>query len=287
MQPTNPLFKIIGAIIFALFGLTIVFGSWYTVDEGERVVVTRNGAVVAVTDPGLHFKTPWLDSTHTFEVRTQKYGSFSTAAYSKDIQNATYGGAVNYRVDPGKVKEIYSNLGTGYSDRIIGTTVYRVLKEQAGKYNAAEIVNQRDRLGDAITTALAEELLPYGILVDQVQLENVDFDDSFEHAIAARMKAEVEVQQQKQVLEKQKVEAETVKVNADAQAYATKQKAEAEAFRITATMDAEAKGITKRGDALRANQQLVELVKAEKWDGKLPTTMLPNGVTPMIDLRNN
>ena len=28
---------------------------------------------------------------------------------------------------------------------------------------------------------------------------------------------------------------------------------------------------------------LIELTKAERWDGKLPTTVLPNGTLPFID----
>ena len=35
--------------------------------------------------------------------------------------------------------------------------------------------------------------------------------------------------------------------------------------------------------ALSSNPMLIELTKAERWDGKLPTTVLPNGTLPFID----
>ena len=34
---------------------TLFFGSWYTIDQGERGVHLRNGAVVGSADPGLGF----------------------------------------------------------------------------------------------------------------------------------------------------------------------------------------------------------------------------------------
>ena len=56
--------------------------------------------------------------------------------------------------------------------------------------------------------------------------------------------------------------------------------------------EAEAKAIKIRAEALRSNPELVELVKAEaqkdavqRWDGKLPTQMIPGTAVPMINIR--
>ena len=48
--------------------------------------------------------------------------------------------------------------------------------------------------------------------------------------------------------------------------------------------DAEASAITARAKALGDNPNLVSLTQAEKWDGKLPATMVPGGSVPMIAL---
>jgi len=58
--------------------------------------------------------------------------------------------------------------------------------------------------------------------------------------------------------------------------------ARAEAIKLRG--DAEAQAIQARGDALRKNPSLVELVQAERWDGKLPVTMLPGGAVPMLSI---
>lgn len=98
------------------------------------------------------------------------------------------------------------------------------------------------------------------------------------------MMAEVEVQRRSQELEQQRIQAQIVVTQAQgaADARVAEAKAQAEATRLAG--DAEASAIRAKGEALRDNPQLVALVTAESWDGVLPTTMLPGGALPFIDV---
>ncbi len=60
--------------------------------------------------------------------------------------------------------------------------------------------------------------------------------------------------------------------------------AQAQADATTLKGNAEASAIAAKGKALRDNPTLIEYTKAEQWDGKLPTTMIPDSALPMIDL---
>lgn len=73
----------------AVIGLTVLFGSWYTVDQGERAVILTNGKISDVADPGMHFKVPLVQSTVDINVRTENWRYDNMAAYSKDQQTAT------------------------------------------------------------------------------------------------------------------------------------------------------------------------------------------------------
>ena len=53
---------------------------------------------------------------------------------------------------------------------------------------------------------------------------------------------------------------------------------------IAAASEAEADAIQARGDALRENPELIQLVQAERWNGQLPTTMLPNTTVPFMNM---
>ena len=46
----------------AMAGLAIAASSWYTVDQTERGVLLRNGAIIGVAQPGLGFKVPLIDT---------------------------------------------------------------------------------------------------------------------------------------------------------------------------------------------------------------------------------
>jgi regulator of protease activity HflC (stomatin/prohibitin superfamily) len=88
------------------------------------------------------------------------------------------------------------------------------------------------------------------------------------------MLAEVEVQKVQQNAQREKVQAEILVIQAQAQADSVKLQGDAEAHAINA-----------RGKALRDNPALIQLVQAEKWDGKLPTTMGPGQTVPFINVK--
>jgi hypothetical protein len=51
------------------------------------------------------------------------------------------------------------------------------------------------------------------------------------------------------------------------------------------TGNAEAEAINARGRALRDNPTLIELVSAERWNGVLPTTMVPGAAVPFVNVK--
>ena len=61
---------IIVAAVIGVIAIAAIFGSWYTVDQTERAVLLRNGAVIGTAQPGLGFKVPFIDSVEKISVRT-------------------------------------------------------------------------------------------------------------------------------------------------------------------------------------------------------------------------
>jgi regulator of protease activity HflC (stomatin/prohibitin superfamily) len=123
------------------------------------------------------------------------------------------------------------------------------------------------------------------IVIDGVQVENIDFSDAYEKSIELRMQAEVLVQTEKQNLEKEKVNADIAVTQAKGQADSNLAvaRAEAEATRVKGTAQADA--IRAKAEALAQNQNLIELTKAERWNGVLPTTMIPNSTVPFLNAK--
>ncbi|MBO0127225.1 MULTISPECIES: prohibitin family protein [Agrobacterium] len=282
--------------IVGLAALSIVFGSWYTIDQGERGVILRYGAIAGTAEPGLGFKLPVIDSIVRISVQSQSKVYEHMEAYSRDQQPATVKLSVNYRIPVDQVASVYEQYGSeeGLLGRLVERKVFEESKTVFGRFNAVTAIQERGRLNQEIAQAIQDSVRG-PVIVDSVQIENIDFSDAYEASIEQRMLAEVEVQKLRQNAEREKVQAEitVTRANADADARRAEAQAQADAVRLQAQADAEAirlrgdaeaQAIKARGDALRDNPGLVSLTQAEKWDGRLPTTMLPNGALPMINL---
>jgi regulator of protease activity HflC (stomatin/prohibitin superfamily) len=276
----------IGTAVFAgLIGITIIGGSWYTVDQGERGVMLRNGAITGVSEPGLGFKMPIIDRVVDIDVRSRAQLYENVLAYSRDQQTAGLTLSVNYRVPADQVVSVYENFGgvEQLRSRVLDRQVMDESKNVFGRFNAATAIQDRSRLvaemQDAIQAAVSGP-----IIIESVQIENIDFSDAYENSIEQRMLAEVEVQRIQQNAEREKVQAEIAVIQAEAAAAARIEQATAEAEAIRLTGEAEASAIRARGEALRDNPALIELVQAERWNGTLPTTMVPNSTVPFLNV---
>lgn len=273
---------IIGFFVFIAVS-SVVFGSWYTIDEGERGVLTRNGAVVGTATPGLGFKMPIMDGVEKITVRTEIIQFDKLGAYSRDQQSAEMRVSVNYRILPDAVKDVYSNYGSaeGIAARLIQPRIFETLKTVFGQFTAVSAIQEREKLNTMVRDAIAKSV-GGPIVIEGVQIENIDFSDAYEASIEQRMLAEVEVQKLRQNAEREKVQGEITVTQANAKADAVRAAAQAEAEAIRIKGEAEASAIKSRGAALRDNPGLVDLTQAERWNGQLPQTMVPNGAVPFL-----
>lgn len=275
----------LGIGLLVLIGLSVVLGSWYTIDQRERGVILRNGKLIGTATPGLGFKIPFIDSIVKISLETQRVQFDKVNSYSRDQQPADLLISVNFRATEDKVDDLYAQFGSlrGYADRVLLPKVQSESKIVFGQFNAVTAIQERGRLNAEVMAAVLKAAAG-PVVIESVQIENLDFSNEYEKSIEQRMLAEVEVQRLRQNAEREKVQAEIVVTKATAEANAVRQRAQAEADAIRLRGEAEASAIRARGAALGDNPNLIGLVQAEKWDGKLPVTMLPGGAVPMLNL---
>jgi len=285
--------------ILAAVAIAVVLaalGSWYTIDQGERGVILRYGAIAGTAEPGLGFKLPMIDAVVRVSIQSKAVVYDKMEAYSRDQQPADIKLSVNYRIPVDQVATVYEKYGSeeGLLSRLVERKVFEETKTVFGRFNAVTAIQERGRLNQEIAEAIQGSVAG-PVVIDSVQIENIDFSEAYEQSIEQRMLAEVEVQRLRQNAEREKVQAEITVTQAKAQADAQRAQAqahadsvrlqaqaEAEAIRLRG--DAEALAIKARGDALRDNPGLVALTQAERWNGQLPQTMLPTGGIPMLNL---
>lgn len=274
-------------LVVLVVGFIVSMGCFFVIDEGERGVLLRNGKFVTVADAGLSFKLPFFDSVKRISTHTHSVVYDGLTAYSKDQQPAIIRVSVTFKVPTGNedVRLVYANFGT--LEELIKRTVERVVPTQVentfGQFTAISAVQERIRFGKELTTALKGSISA-PILIESVQIENIDFSKAYEKSVEDRMRAEVEVQTQKQTLDKEKISAEIAVTQAQGMADSALAKATADAKAIKLRGESEAYAIEVKAKALAQNNNLIELIRSENWDGKLPTTMIPNGTLPFMDV---
>lgn len=262
--------KIITHVLIVLIALIFIFGSFGVVDAGERGVKTRLGNVAGIVEPGLYFKMPFIEKVHKMSVRTQTVTyerENPLASASSDLQDVSIASVTNYHVDPTKVVDVYLQYQTlaAFEESVIRPAVRDTVKATASQYSASDLVIKRPEFASAVAAKLNERLADTFIVVEQSNITDLQFSESFSAAIEAKVTAVQNAEAAKNKLEQVKYESEQTIVAAQGVA---------EAQRIKAQSLQSAGG-----------EALVRLTLAEKWDGVLPTTMVPGSSVPFINVK--
>lgn len=284
--------------LMALAIVAFAYANIFVVDEGDRVLIVHLGKIDRVLEPGLHFKTPFIEDRVAFSVRIQRVQYESIDSYTNDNQVVTSDLLLAYHIDPGAIERIYAQYGKDFEQKLMKELTIGSFRAVMGKVNTVTLASERDQVSDHTLANLRNVLSPYGIIADETRLLSIEFSKQFEDKIeqAAEEKAAVEravqtarlrEQEAFALVTKAKGEAEAKRQSADAEAYQINEIAKAEANRIRLAGDAEAERLRGRAAATRENPQLIALLQAEamlRWDGSLPERMYPNSALPILNL---
>lgn len=247
-----------GSIVFFAGAL---FSSLTVISAGHTGVQVTLGEVnpTALTE-GVHFVNP-ISQIKDVDVRLQRANLNGASAGTKDLQQVHTDIVINYRLTANKVPHIYKEFGLDVDSKVLGPAMNESFKSVTAHYTSEELVTKRQEVSDAIQQRLADKLAQFDITVSNISLVNFGFSKNYQEAIEAKVTATQQKQKAEQDLERIKVEA----ASRIAQA-----KGEAEAIAI------QAQAIQNNG-----GQQYVQLQWIEKWDGKMPNTVV-NGSQGMM-----
>lgn len=252
---------VVGGVLVVLV-LCAISGTFGIVGAGERGVTTTFGAVSSdVKGEGLYIKIPFVQEVIIADVRVQKKQTEASAA-SKDLQIVHSVVALNFNIKPEAVATIYQQFGVDFKDRMIDPALQESVKSVTARYTAEELVTKREEVREAIKVLLREKLAPMGIVVDELNIVNFDFSPSFNAAVEAKVTAEQNALAAENKLAQVRFEADQAIAEA---------KGKAEAIRLTA-------------QALAQSPQVLQLRWIERWNGAMPTTVLGNNTTAMIQV---
>ena len=284
LKQTSKKFISLGVVVFIL--VILLISSFYTVDEGHVGIIKRFGEAKEQMNPGLHAKIPFVDSVEILEIRTRKNLEKLNASTNEQMP-VTAEVSINWTVIRDQAFELYKSYGglTQFESRILDPKLRSAAKDALARYKAEELIQNRSQVIAQIEELLVAEMTSYPVKLDSAQLENLILPAKYIQSIETKQTEKNLAAAEKHRLERQKLEAQravntamaerdAAKAKADGKAYAIKTEAQAEATAIELKGLAEAKAIKEKATALKASKMLVEYVRAQQWNGQLPTTMM-------------
>lgn len=183
--------------ILAVIVLLFVLGAspFFIVDITETAIVVQLGKPVRnVTEPGLYFKVPFIQTVTYFDKRLLDYDSPPQDVITRDKKTLLIDNYAKWRiVDPLKVYQAFQTQ-LGALQRL-HDIIYSELRVELGRHDLLEIVStSRSKVMTIVAQRANEKASAYGIQVQDVRIKRADLPEQNEKAVFARMQAERERQ---------------------------------------------------------------------------------------------
>ncbi len=267
--------KIFGLSATGLFLILFISGCFVQVPAGYRGVLLRFGATTGRTlDQGLGSKLPVIDSVFKMSVQTQKY-EVDAAAVSKTLQDVKTKVAINYRLEPTAVADIYRTLGVDYIERIAAPAIQETVKAITAKYSAEDLILQREVVKNDIANDFKQRMAARGIIVEVVNITNFEFSPEFTQSIEAKMVAAQNVLQAQNKLLQVQVEAQQAEAAAKGRAAAVIAEAEGQAKAIFIVTEAQVQANEKIAQSL--TKDVLQYIFIDRLGKDIRVVVIPSG----------
>lgn len=305
----------IGGIVVAIIiviGLIVGFSGAKKVPAGYvGIVYNMNGGVEEkVLTQGWHWVGPTKSVTLYSIGIEQSYltagengdsrGDDSFEVPSSDGKGLRVDLTFTYRYDAESVTSLFTRFkgqsGKDVRDSFIKPNIISWTKEVTAKYPVTEILgDERANLNAALSEYISAKFEPYGIVVENVSLIDINADDETRASVQRKVNAQQElelaqIEQKTANVQAQKdkevalIAAEQEKEVATINAEKAKIKAEGEAEAVKIKAEAEAQANKKIADSL--TPELIKKQKIDKWNGSYPQVM-GGDTMPILSLNDN
>ncbi|MFZ5735742.1 MAG: protease modulator HflC [Pseudomonadota bacterium] len=179
------------ALIVTLVVIVVVWSSLFTVRQTEQVLLVRLGEPVrVVTEPGLHFKAPFIDSVISIDKRILDLENPSQEVIAADQKRLVVDAFARYRIK--NALRFYQSVGSVPAANLQLTTLLNAaLRRVLGEVTFIQVVrDEREALMGRIRSQLDREAENYGISVVDVRIRRADLPDQNSLAVYQRMQTE-------------------------------------------------------------------------------------------------
>lgn len=178
--------------LIAAAGIFILSNSVFVVNQWETGVVFRLGEIIkSDLEPGLHFKTPFINNVRTFDKRLQTLDAQPERYLTRELKNLEVDSFVQWRI--GDAKLFYTTMGGDV--RLANQRLSQILKDglraEFGNREVNQVVSgERVEVAANITKLTNREANRFGIDVVDVRIKRIDLPKDISESVYRRMEAE-------------------------------------------------------------------------------------------------
>jgi len=181
------------AIVLVLLAGVVLSGILFTINETEQAIITQLGKYVrTISEPGLKFKIPFLQSVHKFEDRVLEYDAAAAPVITSDKKHLVIDNYARWKiVEPLKLYQTVRDE-SGAQARL-DDIVFSELREEVARHTLTEIISvNRETIMAKVHKQCDEKAREYGVEVIDVRIKRADLPSEVARSVYARMKAERE-----------------------------------------------------------------------------------------------
>jgi len=281
-----PAVKVILSLSAVLFAIMLFFSLFVVKIDGPKVGVlsTPSGVSEEPLHTGWHIIAPW-NNVHTLDKTVWVY-TFSQSkkdgnrpdedaiwAPTKEGFKLGYDVSITWRIDANQAPWIYQNISGDLNndtsryrwieDNIVRSDTKSAMTSITKNYDVISAYStKRDEIQKTVFDILNKEMKKRRLILEAVNIREVHYNKDFETAINNKKLAEQEALRLVDVTRQKNELLTQAKIDKD---IAIQQ------------AEGEAKALQIKGESINKNPKVIELNLIEKWDGKLPETLINGG----------
>ncbi|EFH12758.1 protease modulator HflC [Teichococcus cervicalis] len=178
----------------AIIALAAAFSSPFIVQQTEQVLVTQFGEPRRViTEPGLHFKVPFVQTVISFDRRLLDFDAPGEEVILGDQRRLIVDSFTRFRItDPLLFFQTAGAVEAGIRGRLSSIVVSAMRRVLGNEPLLAVLSSDRARIMGEIRRQVNEEALRFGVAVEDVRIRRADLPEENTQAILQRMQSERE-----------------------------------------------------------------------------------------------
>lgn len=179
----------IGVVLLLFIGYQLAA---FTVDQTQTAVVLEFGKVIrVVTQPGLHFKTPFVESIVYLDHRLQDYEIQPAEIITSDQRRLVIDNYTIWQISDPKAFVEANSGGLVQAQLRIDQVVYSNVRNVLADHTVTDIISpKRLEYLDTVTQSSQVQIQGYGLALIDVHVKRADLPQANEEAVYKRMSSE-------------------------------------------------------------------------------------------------